>query len=53
MHGELKVARLTEAENRLVVDRVGRGGGKNGKLLIEYRVSDREDEEVVEVCCIT
>ena len=52
MHGELKVAKLTEAENRSVVDRVGRGGGKNGKLLIEYRVSDREDKEVMEVCCI-
>ena len=40
MHGELKVARLTEAENRLVVDRVGRGGGKNGKLLmsIEFQM---------------
>lgn len=52
MHGELKVAKLTEAENRLVVDRVGRGGGENGKLLIEYSVSVREDEQVVEVCCI-
>ena len=34
MHGELKVARLTEAENRLVVDRVGRGGGKLSPLTV-------------------
>lgn len=35
MYGQLKVAKLTEAENRLVVARVGSRGGKNGKLLVE------------------
>lgn len=35
MYGQLKAAKLTEAENRLVVARVGKGGGKNGKLLVE------------------